>query len=217
MNEIGRSFSNPFTAPIFIENNQRLSIICKIVWQIARLCRFGGPSLGCWAKRGFVSFDPYISDRSRLKHMGKNSEKLNVVMNWQSRILFTRILWIGGDSRDYFTSYTLYWNFSRVWWFHIAQFLCQKFDLMWLIYGTSARSTVVRDRPGLSYIIIFLKFTCAPKKSEKWIGPSPDCGTVWLPKIYRLITKKRSISTRTIRRSLETLFYLRNTFRHGRK
>jgi hypothetical protein len=25
--------------------------------------------------------------------------------------------------------------------------------LIWLIYGTSARSTVVRDRPGLTYVI----------------------------------------------------------------
>ena len=62
-----RSFSNPFTTPISIENAQRSSIICRIVWQIALNYRFSSPYVGCWGKRGFVVFCPYIRDRSGLK------------------------------------------------------------------------------------------------------------------------------------------------------
>ena len=61
MNGNGRSFSNPFTDPISIEQTQPPNFICKIVCQMTLPHHFSIPSLGCWAKHGFVAFGPIYS------------------------------------------------------------------------------------------------------------------------------------------------------------
>ena len=150
MNGNERSFLNPFPASFSIETTRHPCYICKIIWQIALHCYFGGPSLGCWAKRGFVVFGPYINGRSKLKHKPKSSQKSTIFPLTSVPPLFMVYPWVLWGIGRSFT-----YNTSRRRFFDVVvaekiQFFISIFRFCVLIYGGRAGSTGVQDRPGLS-------------------------------------------------------------------